>query len=690
MKLLNPKFSLFALVGALTLASCEDVPAPYEINTDTTPSDVLLSETFSTSLGDFQTVQSVGDYAWVNSYSCAQVTAYVNSTNNNAESWLITPAIDAVGVDAAYVSFDYILRYALASTMKENHQVLVSTNFTGIASDVNNATWTPLSFSPVSGSDWNTWYSSGRLAIPEEYLNTSNLRIALRYKATSEKAGTWEVKNFIVSKGTGDSETPDEPLDDDTYISETFATSFGVFTPFTVKGTPWAIDYSAATATGYDNSTKVTTPSDAYLVSPAIDLSGTEAAHVSWQYILRYFTNNGQAKPGVTDEVIITNNYTGDPATTSWTVISPTMTEGSDYTTWYDADVNVPASMLKANIVVALHYTCEENSATWEVRNFVLSKGEASESGQGGQGGGETTDKGATADNPLLASEALALITSDQIPSGKVYIKGKVVSIDELSTSYGNATYYISDDGTTANQLMVYRGYYFNGDKFTSNAQLAVGDELLILGQLVNYKGNTPEVTQGSQIVTRNGSSSDGGSGETPGDDTGGDTPIVPPTGDNLVGNGDFETWADGIPTNWKTSTSAGNANLSQSSEAHGGSWSVLVEGNTGANKRLGYRETTLKAGTYYVKFYAKAATETGGSVRPGYVPVKDDGSVGSYIYGDYVNGLTTAEWVECSYSFTLTEATKLSLVIMCSKNPGGNVLIDDYSLTTGDGGLAE
>ena len=114
------------------------------------------------------------------------------------------------------------------------------------------------------------------------------------------------------------------------------------------------------------------------------------------------------------------------------------------------------------------------------------------------------------------------------------------------------------------------------------------------------------------------------------------------------------------------------------------------MEGVTSANKRLGYQEITLKAGTYNIRFYAKAATATGGSVRPGYVPVKADGTVGSYLYGDYVNGLTTETWVECIHSFTLTEETKISLVVMCSKNPGGNVLIDDYSLTTSDGGLVK
>ncbi len=81
--------------------------------------------------------------------------------------------------------------------------------------------------------------------------------------------------------------------------------------------------------------------------------------------------------------------------------------------------------------------------------------------------------------------------------------------------------------------------------------------------------------------------------------------------------------------------------------------------------------------------FYAKAATATGASVRPGYVPVTD-GKVGNYVYGDYVNNLTNSEWVKVTHTFTIAEDGTYCLVIMNSKNPGGDVLIDDFTLTLG------
>lgn len=72
-----------------------------------------------------------------------------------------------------------------------------------------------------------------------------------------------------------------------TYLDETFSSDFGKFTNVTVKGNAWAIDYQTAKATGYDNTSKTTTESEAYLVSSALDLSKSTAAYLQFDYILR-------------------------------------------------------------------------------------------------------------------------------------------------------------------------------------------------------------------------------------------------------------------------------------------------------------------------------------------------------------------------------------------------------------------
>ena len=157
----------------------------------------------------------------------------------------------------------------------------------------------------------------------------------------------------------------------------------------------------------------------------------------------------------------------------------------------------------------------------------------------------------------------------------------------------------------------MFRALYLNNEKYTSGATLNVGDEVVVCGKVVNYMGNTPETVQGKAYLVS--LKSNGGSGSEGGT-----------TGDASASNGDFENWTNGLPNNWKTASSAGNATLSQSTDAHSGKYSVKVGGSSSYNKRLGYKEITLKPGEYTVTFYAKAATSTGASVRPGYVPVKD------------------------------------------------------------------
>ena len=69
-------------------------------------------------------------------------------------------------------------------------------------------------------------------------------------------------------------------------------------------------------------------------------------------------------------------------------------------------------------------------------------------------------------------------------------VKGIVSQIDDISISYGNATYYISDDGSTTNQLKVYHGKYLSDASFTNVNQLEVGDNVVIYGGLTTYSSS--------------------------------------------------------------------------------------------------------------------------------------------------------------------------------------------------------
>lgn len=109
-----------------------------------------------------------------------------------------------------------------------------------------------------------------------------------------------------------------------------------------------------------------------------------------------------------------------------------------------------------------------------------------------------------TPETAYTVAKALELIAAGEGLDAKVYVKGQITSIKEVSASFGNATYDISDDATAANKLTVYRGYFYDNGKFTSSDQIKAGDVVVVYGKLVNYNNNTPQVTN-SSIYSLNG-----------------------------------------------------------------------------------------------------------------------------------------------------------------------------------------
>lgn len=268
-------------------------------------------------------------------------------------------------------------------------------------------------------------------------------------------------------------------------------------------------------------------------------------------------------------------------------------------------------------------------------------------------------------------------LAADTDTKKDLYVKGIVTSIPNNGISpasgFNNVTFYISDDAAASNKFYIFRAKGLNGGDVTEN-MIKVGDEVVVFGSTwVNYKGNTPENKAGEAYIV---SIKDGGGSPSGGGSSSGDVLTA------LV-NGNFETWSGGLPTGWKSACSASSATLAQSTDAHGGSYSVNVNGNEGANKRLASQEIKLAAGTYTFSFWAKATTADAAQVRPGHVPV-DNGTAGTYKYADYVN-LNTS-WQQFSYEFTLDAETVVCLVVMNPKkssySSGKDVLIDDATLT--------
>lgn len=188
---------------------------------------------------------------------------------------------------------------------------------------------------------------------------------------------------------------------------------------------------------------------------------------------------------------------------------------------YYDGNKFTATDQIKEGDVIVVYGTLTNYNGTKEITSkssIVSINGQTS-----GGGNTPTLDEpkgdGSQANpyNAAAANKAAAALSAD----GKlenIYVSGIVSKIGEISTQFGNATYYLSEDGTTSGeQFEVFRGLFTNGAKFTSEDQLKVGQKVTVLGTLVNFKGNTPEMAQSSKIVSIEGSGTTPENPETPG-----------------------------------------------------------------------------------------------------------------------------------------------------------------------------
>lgn len=104
-----------------------------------------------------------------------------------------------------------------------------------------------------------------------------------------------------------------------------------------------------------------------------------------------------------------------------------------------------------------------------------------------------------------LITVAKALDIIDALENGKttaeVYqVKGFVVSISEISTQYGNATFILADNADAQTGLTVFRAKGLNNESITDEQLFKVGDVVIVEGKLQKYVKNdvvTPELSSG-------------------------------------------------------------------------------------------------------------------------------------------------------------------------------------------------
>ena len=108
------------------------------------------------------------------------------------------------------------------------------------------------------------------------------------------------------------------------------------------------------------------------------------------------------------------------------------------------------------------------------------------------------TEHAGTAANPFSISEARDVI--DVMENYTGFVQGTISQVDSYNSTYKSIQYWISDDGTTTNQLECYSGKGFNGADFSSVEDLVTGTKVTVSGALKKYN-DTYEFDKNNRIV---------------------------------------------------------------------------------------------------------------------------------------------------------------------------------------------
>ena len=577
---------------------------------------------------------------WTESTSYGMVAkAYANNTNYESQSWLVSPSIDLSQVQAAHLCFSHAGKYF--SDIKKDVTLWLLQEEAKAAEDVEAFT-TQLSI-PVYPVDF-TFVESGDIDL-SSYAGSS-IRLAFKYKSSTSKAGTYEVQNLRISteaydsgEGGGDEggeggEEGGEDADaiyfnnfDKEEATKTYGSSNNSY-PYLNEFEGWKNEQgSGASGVSYlfngmsarSNSTSDGTYSkyagsgmnnlffgkDAYIQVNGIELGESRSLVISFG--AEKYLNNGDSNFNK-DEFKVYVSDTGKKWVALEYEIGGTEISGNWNLNTSEA-FTMPSSKLYIHISasVASAYRLDdlkvvastEAGKTIDTSNGVdLGTGSGEEGGEtGGEEGGEVTLVGAgTLESPYTAADAITL-TSKMTANDSmadVYVKGIISSDLEVSLQYGNATFNISDDGSATGEFNIFRALYLGNVKFTSEDQIKIGDEVVLVGTLVNYKGTAPELKD-CHIVQLNGDQGGDEGGSTGGDEGGN-------TGGEEGGNTGGEVDAADYTTTVEYSTISSFDDKGVATINGVSNVKVL---KLGSSKAIGSFTLTVPAGTRSVSYYA-------------------------------------------------------------------------------------
>ena len=179
---------------------------------------VILDAPFSKDLAPFVAVSVKGDQSWrikPQSNKAGEVydhfafmSGHYSGTGHANEDWLISPLLDLTGVTSATLTFKQAINYATPATIKECHQLLVSTDYK--SGTPSSATWTPVTITLPEGKGWT--FIDTTVDLPKSVLGQGTVRFAFKYTSPDGQTSSWEIKTVklktvgggkVITEGSG-------------------------------------------------------------------------------------------------------------------------------------------------------------------------------------------------------------------------------------------------------------------------------------------------------------------------------------------------------------------------------------------------------------------------------------------------------------------------------------------------------
>ncbi|MEX0321420.1 MAG: choice-of-anchor J domain-containing protein [Puniceicoccaceae bacterium] len=266
----------------------------------------VLFEDFELNQGNFSIVNVTSDRDW--EYDTFGANGFMEMSGFGAdvasEDWLVSPGIDLSGTTEPSLAFNTARNFD-----GPDLEVFISTDFDG--ANTGTATWTAIP-ATLSLDDYDI-VSSGIFDL-DAYIGQT-VYVGFKYVSSGTGPGeapAYQVHDFVVY---------DIPPMSGVLLFEDFETDLGDFAVVSVTsdavwehGTFGGNGFADISGFGADEA------SDDWLISPEVDLAGAVAP------ILTFATARNFGGPEL--EVLISTDYTGDPATATWSAIVAPLSQG--------------------------------------------------------------------------------------------------------------------------------------------------------------------------------------------------------------------------------------------------------------------------------------------------------------------------------------------------------------------------